>query len=275
NAASISPTCACSDRVSTSCAPSTGSLRASSATSASSRADSACSLARPGSTAGVLARVCPATAGGSSRAAGEDRGCAADVVAGALVAMASVATGASRPSDEGSTVGGSAWLPAATSAGVPSGVPWRTSNSSGSAASSAVHAAIAQGRIRCVRRGAGASRGAIRCQASTGGASSGSAENASLQLRGSGCRSVISMLLDLQQRTQAAGAARQLGFGETRRALHQRGDLLMGVALGVVQPQHAAGRVGQCGQRALQRGRIRGGGRRGRGVLHVVAIQRQ
>src|SRR5690606_37686062 len=225
---------------------------------------------RPGSTPGVLARVCPATAGGSSRAAGEDRGCAADVVAGAVVAMGSIATGASFPPDEGGAtrVGGSAWLPAATSAGVPSGVPWRTSNSSGSAASSAVHAAIAQGRIRCVRRGAGASRDAIRCQASTGGASSGSAENASLQLRGSGCRSVISMLLDLQQRTQAAGAARQLGFGETRRALHQRGDLLVGVALGVVQPQHAAGRVGQCGQRALQRGRIRGGGRRGRGVLH-------
>ena len=49
-----------------------------------------------------------------------------------------------------------------------------------------------------------------------------------------------------EQHAQAAGAARELRFGKARRALHQRGDLLVGIALGVVQPQHAAGRGGQA-----------------------------
>src|SRR5690606_40374235 len=115
--------------------------------------------------------------------------------------------------------------------------------------------------------------GARRDQASRGGASSGSALNASLQSRGSpGLRAVVSgrgrlrvgggyIGIGFEQGAQAAAAARELRFGETRSALHQRGDLLVGVALGVVQPQHAAGRGGQAGERTLQHRRV---GRRGR-----------
>src|SRR3546814_4021017 len=89
------------------------------------------------------------------------------------------------------------------------------------------------------------SRRAIASQPPAGASSSGSAANASCQpAGGSGGREVKSAMvvfLDLQQRAQAARAACQLRLGEARRALHQRGDLLVGVALGVVQPQHAAG----------------------------------
>ena len=65
---------------------------------------------------------------------------------------------------------------------------------------------------------------------------------------------------DLQQAAQAAGAARELRFGEAGAALHGSGDLLVGIAFGVVQPEHAAGRVRQLLQRALQQRGIRRGG---------------
>src|SRR3546814_9976432 len=75
------------------------------------------------------------------------------------------------------------------------------------------------------------SRRAIASQPPAGASSSGSAANASCQpAGGSGGREVKSAMvvfLDLQQRAQAARAACQLRLGEARRALHQRGDLLV------------------------------------------------
>src|SRR5688500_10391268 len=55
-----------------------------------------------------------------------------------------------------------------------------------------------------------------------------------------------------EQLAQATTAARKLRFGEARGALHERRDFLMGVALGVVQPQHAAGDRRKPCKRALQ-----------------------
>src|SRR5690606_20305133 len=104
------------------------------------------------------------------------------------------------------------------------------------------------------RRRRASSCRATRCQPSPGGASAGNAANASPQLAGVGGGGVrVSAMGGLrnacglfdgcyQQGAQAAPAARDLRLGEARRALHQRRDLLVRVALGVVEPEHAAGR---------------------------------
>src|SRR3546814_17637514 len=106
------------------------------------------------------------------------------------------------------------------------------------------------------------SRRAIASQPPAGASSSGSAANASCQpAGGSGGREVKSAMvvfLDLQQRAQAARAAYQLRLGEARRALQQSGDLLVGLAIGVVQPQHAAG-VGGLPRTKRNRGGEGGG----------------
>ena len=79
-------------------------------------------------------------------------------------------------------------------------------------------------------------------------------------------------LRDLQQHAQAAGAARQLRFGEAHAALHRGGDFLVRIAFAVVQPEHAAGGRGQLAQCALQQRAIGGGGRR-RGMVFGQVVR--
>ena len=127
---------------------------------------------------------------------------------------------------------------------------------------------------------------ASRCQPSLGGSACGNAAKAADQSAGASVwsrgRSASGMCVSsgphvggLEQLAQAAAAARELRFGKAGRAIHQRGNLVMGVALGVVQPQHAPGGVRQRVQRALQLRGIGGRGRR-RGVVFqpLVVFQR-
>ena len=54
--------------------------------------------------------------------------------------------------------------------------------------------------------------------------------------------------IDMQKFAQLARTARQLGFGKGNGPAHLRGDFLVGIAFGVVQPDHAAGGVGELMQ---------------------------
>ena len=66
------------------------------------------------------------------------------------------------------------------------------------------------------------------------------------------------MLFGFEQRAQAAACRARAAISRSSRVrCISAGDLLVGVALGVVQPQHAAGGGGQGAQRALQQRRRR------------------
>src|SRR5207342_3839003 len=116
-------------------------------------------------------------------------------------------------------------------------------------------------RVRPITAAAAAANGqrgrcrfAARWAASTGqalvaGASSGSAANA--WAIGMSCsrerRSAMDGYLgiDLQLQAQLAGAAGELRFGKGNGLAHRRGDLVVGETFRVVEPEHAAGDIGQ------------------------------
>src|SRR5690606_37227928 len=148
----------------------------------------------------------------------------------------------------------------------PPGPTVRHGSAIASSASAAAIASHSGGRTRGRRA---SSRAATASQPPAGGASSGSAANASPQVAGierargsalpmGGLRGGAGIAAE--QHAQAAGAARELRLGEAGGPVHGGGDFLVGVALGVVEPQHAPGGRGQRLQGTLEQGRVGGGG---------------